>query len=145
MPGDCSPSRRVVSKMMTRSFMVAPCGLRPAPSRAGFAATRPPRAIPPEGGGEEGGEAGAAPREREDYRTPTSNSNHTMVDPCSTPQRSAIESTSRRPWPPPPSPGARLGHELGDEQDGVLARWSPSRVATERTWWRAISRGQLDA
>src|SRR5688572_3854127 len=59
MPGDCSPSRSVVSKISTRLgsgwvVMSLPVvsGLRLL--RAGYAATRPPRAIPPEGGAEEG-------------------------------------------------------------------------------------------
>src|SRR3954468_4359320 len=58
MPGDCSPSRSVVSKLSTRlgSMLGSPSSVL---LRAVFAATRPPRAIPPEGGGEEGeGQAG---------------------------------------------------------------------------------------
>ena len=69
IPGDCSPSRRVVSKILTRSAGSRGCwGLvghvvrAPSLSRfpflsAGFAATRPPRTIPPEGGAGEGWEA----------------------------------------------------------------------------------------
>ncbi len=59
MPGDCSPSRSVVSKMITRlgSFDGVIRRLlcsRPASSRAWFAATcGRRRAIPPGGGGEE--------------------------------------------------------------------------------------------
>src|SRR5215208_1555889 len=56
IPGDCSPSRRVVSKMITRSSFMSLLSLACSPPLlAGFAASRPPRAIPPEGGGEEGG------------------------------------------------------------------------------------------
>src|ERR1700704_2248888 len=71
MPGDCSPSRSVVSKIRTRACSV-PSGVGDASlslmSFPGsflnldylllrwYAATRPPRAIPPEGGG--AGEAG---------------------------------------------------------------------------------------
>src|SRR5258705_118579 len=54
MPGDCSPSRRVVSKIRTRltsSLMTSPSG----PSSLlllGSRLQRPPRITPPEGGGE---------------------------------------------------------------------------------------------
>src|SRR3954468_14182020 len=66
MPGDCSPSRSVVSKISTRSgsmsMSFAPLGLRPAASLGlGLRLSRPPRAIPPEGGGGEvAGEAGTS-------------------------------------------------------------------------------------
>src|SRR4051794_4259853 len=62
MPGDCSPSRSVVSKMTTRSGSMAlsfRCLSLLFP--VGLAAQRPPRAIPPEGGGEEAGRGGPAP------------------------------------------------------------------------------------
>ena len=71
IPGDCSPSRRVVSKIRTvglgrrlrcRRSVGAHVVRAPSLSRslflsAGYAATRPPRAIPPEGGAGEGSEA----------------------------------------------------------------------------------------
>ena len=55
-PGDCSPSRSVVSKMMTRSVggMSLPfLGSLLVLLRLGVRLRRPPRAIPPEGGGGE--------------------------------------------------------------------------------------------
>src|SRR3954453_11835147 len=58
MPGDCSPSRSVVSKMLTcsgASFMRSLSFPRLGSPRRLLAAQRPPRAIPPEGGGGEGG------------------------------------------------------------------------------------------
>src|SRR6185437_3939376 len=61
IPGDCSPSRRVVSKIFTRFCSVRSMslpnsllGLPEIPLICGY--LRPPRAIPPEGGGE--GEVG---------------------------------------------------------------------------------------
>src|ERR687885_1456168 len=65
IPGDCSPSRRVVSKISTRlgsGDVVVMSLLLSRPSRllgAGFAALRPPRVIPPEGGEGEAGEGSA--------------------------------------------------------------------------------------
>src|SRR3954467_12053188 len=58
MPGDCSPSRSVVSKMRTwsvPSFMRSLSVPYLRSPRDRFAARRPPRAIPPEGGGGEVG------------------------------------------------------------------------------------------
>src|ERR1700689_1914903 len=67
IPGDCSPSRRVVSKILTRFASLRTSSLLMSFVlllylachflSAGYAATRPPRAIPPEGGGEEAAEA----------------------------------------------------------------------------------------
>src|SRR3954471_18665343 len=61
MPGDCSPSRRVVSKIRTRfasSLIVSPSG-PPSLLQLGSRLQRPPRITPPEGGGE-GEEKGRA-------------------------------------------------------------------------------------
>src|SRR3954447_15315689 len=62
MPGDCSPSRSVVSKIRTwsvPSFMRSLSVPYLRSPRDRFAAQRPPRAIPPEGGeGEVGGGRG---------------------------------------------------------------------------------------
>ena len=70
MPGDCSPSRSVVSKIRTRSarrlsvmsfpFFVSTC------ASPVLAATRPPRVIPPEGGEGEvaGRDCGTSSRSR---------------------------------------------------------------------------------
>src|SRR3954453_13112326 len=76
MPGDCSPSRSVVSKITTRLLgscvMSSPLRARLLRSPLGSRLQRPPRAIPPEGGGGEvEGRAGAA----------------TSVDPRYTPSR----------------------------------------------------------
>ncbi len=66
IPGDCSPSRNVVSKISTRSgscdLVMSLPGSRTGFFGAGFAATcGRRRAIPPEGGGEEVEGRGAAP------------------------------------------------------------------------------------
>ena len=63
MPGDCSPSRSVVSKMTTRSgsMVLAPSRSLSGSSPVWVRGSRPPRVIPPEGGGEEEGRDGAAP------------------------------------------------------------------------------------
>src|SRR3954465_13081439 len=52
MPGDCSPSRSVVSKMMTRSDMSFPFSASQFLSGWCAATCGRRRAIPPEGGGE---------------------------------------------------------------------------------------------
>src|SRR3954451_4312368 len=55
MPGDCSPSLRVVSNIRTWSESCMPFPFNPLPSISSvLAARRPPRVIPPEGGGGEG-------------------------------------------------------------------------------------------
>ena len=74
IPGDCSPSRSVVSKISTGwdcqavalSLLLISVSLLLG---AGFAATcGRPRAIPPEGGGEEVGDRGGAPFREEAYQ-----------------------------------------------------------------------------
>src|SRR6476620_8203474 len=64
MPGDCSPSRSVVSKITTRSgSMSSSFWLAPATSPCWVRGYAPPSAIPPEGGGGEvGGRAGTPSR-----------------------------------------------------------------------------------
>src|SRR4051812_48846879 len=67
MPGDCSPSRNVVSKICTRSIGFLFSRSRVCPSSVVLAAWRPPRITPPGGGGGEEGrgrEATASGRER---------------------------------------------------------------------------------
>ena len=115
MPGDCSPSRSVVSKTLTRSrssrLLAVRCrSCRPHFSSSlaltfllGFAATRPPRAIPPEGGGE--GEA----KGRRKRHLCTQGSTHRD-------KRKANTTNKTRPPPPPISnqPPLRDQDDLAD-------------------------------
>src|SRR3954452_18360289 len=80
MPGDCSPSRSVVSKITTRLFgscvISSPLRARLLRSPLGSRLQRPPRAIPPEGGGGEvEGRAGAATSVDPRY-TPSGDEDH---------------------------------------------------------------------